>query len=168
LNVTILGDIQHSRVARSNIQLLGKFGCRFTLCGPAMWLPREIERVGPAGCEIRRTSRMNEALTDADVIIVLRVQSERMNEPSLPTDEYVMQFQLNEERLALARPGALVLHPGPMIRGLEIDSAVADGPQSCVLEQVTNGVAVRMALLYLLTGGEPSVESKKESPSAGD
>src|ERR1700719_3777919 len=134
LSVTILGDILHSRVARSNIQLLGKFGCRFTLCGPAMWLPREIERVGPAGCEIRRTSRMDEALTDADVIIVLRVQSERMNEPSLPTDEYVMQYQLNEERLALARPGALGLHPGPMSRGLEIDSAVADGPQSCVLE----------------------------------
>ncbi len=71
-----------------------------------------------------------------------------MNEPSLPTDEYVLQYQLNSERLALARPGALVLHPGPMIRGLEIDSAVADGPQSCVLEQVTNGVAVRMALLF--------------------
>jgi aspartate carbamoyltransferase catalytic subunit len=133
-----------------------------------MWLPREIDRIGPAGSEIRRTSRMDEALADADVIIVLRVQSERMNEPSLPTDEYVLQYQLNEERLALARPGALVLHPGPMIRGLEIDSAVADGPQSCVLEQVTNGVAVRMALLYLLTGGEPSVEAKKDPPSAGD
>src|ERR1700732_1303252 len=90
---------------------------------------REVRRIShPAGCEIRRTSRLDEALTDADVIIVLCVQSGRMNEPSLPTDEYVMQFQLNEERLALARPGALVLHPGPMIRGLEIDSAVAVGP----------------------------------------
>jgi aspartate carbamoyltransferase catalytic subunit len=168
LNVTILGDIQHSRVARSNIHLLGRYGCRITLCGPAMWLPREIERIGPAGCEIRRTANMQEAMKDADVIIVLRVQSERMNEPSLPTDEYVLQYQLNEERLALARPGALVLHPGPMIRGLEIDPAVADGPQSCVLEQVTNGVAVRMALLYLLTGGEPSAEAKKEASTAGD
>jgi aspartate carbamoyltransferase catalytic subunit len=166
LNVTILGDIQHSRVARSNIHLLGKFGCRFTLCGPAMWLPRELERIGPHGCEIRRTARIDEALEDADVIIVLRVQQERMNEPALPMDEYIMLYQLTEERLALARPGALMLHPGPMIRGLEIDPAVADGPQSCVLEQVTNGVAVRMALLYLLTGGEPSVEAKKESPSA--
>ena len=106
---------------------------------------------------------MNEAMQDADVIIVLRVQQERMNEPALPMGEYIMLYQLTEERLAMARPGALVLHPGPMIRGLEIDSAVADGPQSCVLEQVTNGVAVRMALLYLLTGGEPSPEAKKES-----
>src|SRR4029077_20440663 len=166
LNVTILGDIQHSRVARSNIQFLGKFGCRFRLCGPAMWQPREIERIGPAGCEIRRTARMDEALTDADAIIVLRVQSERMNEPSLPTDEYVLQYQLNEQRLAMARPGALVLHPGPMIRGLEIDSAVADGPQSCVLEQVTNGVAVRMALLFLMIGADSS--SERDSSHAAD
>jgi len=90
------------------------------------------------------------------------VQQERMNEPALPTDEYVMLYQLTEERLKMARPGALVLHPGPMIRGLEIDPAVADGPQSCVLEQVTNGVAVRMALLYLLMGTPP------EEPNASD
>jgi aspartate carbamoyltransferase catalytic subunit len=162
LNVTILGDIQHSRVARSNIHLLGKFGCRFTLCGPAMWLPRELEQIGPPGCSIRRASCMEEALVDADVIIVLRVQQERMNEPALPMDEYVMLYQLTEERLKMARPGALVLHPGPMIRGLEIDPSVADGPQSCVLEQVTNGVAVRMALLYLLMG------TPQEEPNASD
>jgi aspartate carbamoyltransferase catalytic subunit len=173
LNVTILGDIQHSRVARSNIHLLGKFGCRFKLCGPAMWLPRELEQIGPPGCSIRRATCMEEALVDADVVIVLRVQQERMNEPALPTDEYVMLYQLTEERLKMARPGALVLHPGPMIRGLEIDPAVADGPQSCVLEQVTNGVAVRMALLYLMMGtppeepnaGEPAVENKFYRPS---
>src|SRR5579863_1733621 len=162
LNVTILGDIQHSRVARSDIHLLGKFGCRFKLCGPAMWLPRELEQIGPPGCSIQRASCMEEALVDADVIIVLRVQQERMNEPALPMDEYIMLYQLTEERLKMARPGALVLHPGPMIRGLEIDPSVADGPQSCVLEQVTNGVAVRMALLYLLMGTPP------EEPNVSD
>jgi aspartate carbamoyltransferase catalytic subunit len=176
LNVTILGDIQHSRVARSNIQLLGKFGCRFTLCGPAMWIPRELERIGPAGCEVRRTARIDEAMEDADVVIVLRVQQERMNEPALPLDEYVLLYQLTEERLRGARPGALVLHPGPMIRGLEIDSAVADGPQSCIIEQVTNGVAVRMALLFLLMGTpveeqiatDHATEIKKETTTTGD
>ncbi len=176
LNVTILGDIQHSRVARSNIHLLGKFGCRITLCGPAMWLPRELERIGPPGCEIRRSARIEEALEGADVVMVLRVQQERMNEPSLPLDEYVLMYQLTPERLRLARPGALVLHPGPMIRGLEIDPEVADGPQSCVLEQVTNGVAVRMALLFLLMGtsaetapsGESAVETKKDATHAAD
>ena len=142
LNVTIIGDILHSRVARSNLHLLGRFGCRFTLCGPPMWLPREFECLGNG---VRRCSRVEEALEGADVIIVLRVQQERLHEPALPLDEYIMLYQLTPERLKIARPGALVLHPGPMIRGLEIDPAVADGPQSCVLEQVTNGLAVRMA-----------------------
>ncbi len=150
LNVTILGDILHSRVARSNIHLLSKFGCRITLCGPAMWVPREIECLAAAGASIRRVTRIEEALKDADAIITLRVQQERLHEPSLAIDEYVLQFQLTPERLRLAKPDALVLHPGPMIRGLEIDPAVADGPQSCVLEQVTNGLAVRMALLFLM------------------
>jgi len=155
LNVTILGDVQHSRVARSNIQLLGKFGCRFTLCGPAMWLPRELECLAPPGSSIRRVARIEEALEGADVVLVLRVQQERHNEPALALDEYVLLYQLTPERLRRARPDALVLHPGPMVRGLEIDPAVADGPQSCVLEQVTNGLAVRMALLLLLTLGTP-------------
>ena len=155
LNVTILGDVQHSRVARSNIQLLGKFGCRFTLCGPAMWLPRELECLAPPGSSIRRVARIEEALEGADVVLVLRVQQERHNEPALALEEYVLLYQLTPERLRRARPDALVLHPGPMVRGLEIDPAVADGPQSCVLEQVTNGLAVRMALLLLLTLGTP-------------
>lgn len=155
LNVTILGDVQHSRVARSNIQLLGKFGCRFTLCGPAMWLPRELECLAPPGSSIRRVARIEEALEGADVVLVLRVQQERHNEPALALDEYVLLYQLTPERLRWARADALVLHPGPMVRGLEIDPAVADGPQSCVLEQVTNGLAVRMALLLLLTLGTP-------------
>jgi aspartate carbamoyltransferase catalytic subunit len=146
-NVTILGDILHSRVARSNIHLLSKFGVRITLCGPPMWLPRELESLAP---NIRRVTRIEDALDGADVVMVLRVQTERMHEPALPVDEYIRQYQLTPERLELARSDALVMHPGPMVRGLEIDPAVADGPQSCVLEQVTNGLAVRMTLLFHL------------------
>ncbi len=150
LHLTILGDILHSRVARSNIFLLTKFGVKITLCGPAMWVPREFETLAPG---VRRVRRIEEALDGADAIIVLRVQTERLHEPALSADEYVLGYQLTPARLKLAKPDAIVLHPGPMIRGLEIDPAVADGPQSCVLEQVTNGLAVRMALLYHLVGG---------------
>ena len=149
-NVTILGDILHSRVARSNIHLLSKFCVRITLCGPAMWVPRELEKLAP---NVRVVHRIDEALDDADVVMVLRVQTERIHEPSLAPDEYISGYQLTPARLRLARPDALVLHPGPIVRGLEIDSAVADGPQSGVLEQVTNGLAIRMALLYHLIGG---------------
>jgi len=155
LSVTILGDIQHSRVARSNIHLLGKFGCRLTLCGPAMWIPRELEKIGPPGVSIRRVFRIEEALEGADVVLVLRVQTERLHEPAFSPADYVLLYQLNAERLRRAKPDAIVLHPGPMNRGIEIAPEVADGPQSCVLEQVTNGIAVRMALLYLLIVGVP-------------
>ncbi len=150
LNVTILGDILHSRVARSNIHLLGKFGCKFTLCGPAMWVPRELEKIA-------------------------RVQTERLNDPPLSADDYILLYQLNAERLRRASANGIVLHPGPMNRGIEITPEVADGPQSCVLEQVTNGVAVRMAILYLLISGateadaHPALEVKsKESANASD
>jgi aspartate carbamoyltransferase catalytic subunit len=153
LNVTILGDISHSRVARSNIHLLVKFGCRFTLCGPAMWVPRELESIGPPGASIRRVFRIEEALEDADVVLVLRVQTERLHEPAVSAADYILLYQLDAARLRLARPDAIVLHPGPMNRGIEITPEVADGSQSCVLEQVTNGLAVRMALLFLLTSG---------------
>jgi len=164
LNVTIIGDILHSRVARSNIHLLSRFGCRFTLCGPPMWLPREFECLGTG---VRRCARVEEALEGADVIIVLRVQQERLHEPALPLDEYIMLYQLTPQRLQIARPGALVLHPGPMIRGLEIDPAVADGPQSCVLEQVTNGLAVRMAVLFVtLATGSEADEAKGSAHAA--
>ena len=152
LNVTILGDILHSRVARSNIHLLTRFGARLTLCGPAMWIPKELECLAP---NIRRVSRIEEALQDADVVMVLRVQSERINEPPISMDDYILRYQLTPERLRGAKPDAIVLHPGPIIRGLEIDPAVADGPQSCILEQVTNGLAVRMALLFHLVSGAP-------------
>jgi aspartate carbamoyltransferase catalytic subunit len=174
LNVTILGDILHSRVARSNIHLLGKFGCRFTLCGPAMWVPRELEKIAP-GTPIRCVYHIEEALADAHVIIMLRVQTERLNDPPLSANDYILLYQLNEERLRRARPEAIVLHPGPINRGIEITPDVADGPRSCVLEQVTNGVAVRMAILYLLISGasesgtHPALEGKpKESANASD
>ncbi len=166
LNVTMLGDILHSRVARSNIHLLAKFGCRITVCGPAMWLPRELECMVP-GASIRRVARIEDALEGADVVITLRVQQERLHEPALAIDEYILQFQLTPARLKIAKPDALVLHPGPMIRGLEIDPAVADGPQSCVLEQVTNGLAVRMALLFLMIGGVDT-SSERDSSHAAD
>jgi aspartate carbamoyltransferase catalytic subunit len=166
-NVTILGDILHSRVARSNIHLLAKFGARITLCGPAMWCPPELDSLAP---NIRRTPRIEEALEGADVVLVLRVQTERLHEPALAAEEYIRGYQLTPERLKLADSEALVLHPGPMIRGLEIDSAVADGPQSAVLEQVTNGLAVRMALLYHLIGGAAAdaPHPAKERPNASD
>ena len=165
LRVTIIGDILHSRVARSNIQLLGKFGCQLTLCGPAMWVPREFECVSR---QIRRVARVEDALEGADAVIVLRVQQERLHEPALPLDEYILQFQLTPQRLRLARPDALVLHPGPMIRGLEIDPAVADGPSSCILEQVTNGLAIRMAVLFSLIGTGGESEQTKGSTHAAD
>jgi aspartate carbamoyltransferase catalytic subunit len=163
LDITILGDLQHSRVARSNIHLLTKFGCKFTLCGPAMWVPKELEQLGAPGASIRRVTRIEEALEGADVVHMLRVQTERLYEPSISGDDYILLYQLNAERLRLAKKNAIVLHPGPMNRGVEISPEVADGPQSCVLEQVTNGIAVRMALLYLLTVGGAEEEAHPAS-----
>jgi aspartate carbamoyltransferase catalytic subunit len=166
LNVTILGDIKHSRVARSNIHMLGKFGCKFTLCGPAMWVPRELEQIAMPGTTIRRVFRIAEALEDADVVLALRVQSERLHEPSLSLDDYILLYQLSAQRLRHAKADAIVLHPGPLNRGIEITPEVADSAQSCVLQQVTNGLAVRMALLFLLVAGasddgpHPAVEAQ--------
>lgn len=167
LNITILGDLLHSRVARSNIHLLSKFGARITLCGPPMWMPPILDSLAT---NLRRVPHIEDALDGADVVMVLRVQTERMHEPALAEADYVLGYQLTPKRLRLARPDALVLHPGPMIRGLEIDPAVADGPQSCVLEQVTNGLAIRMALLYHLIGGAPAdaPHPAKERSNAAD
>ena len=130
-----------------------------------MWLPRQFEDMG---MRVKLTSRIEEAVEGADAIIVLRVQEERMHEPALPPAEYILRYQLTPERLRRAKPNALVLHPGPMIRGLEIDPAVADGPQSCVLEQVTNGLAVRMALLFMLTEPGSESDSSKGTQHATD
>jgi aspartate carbamoyltransferase catalytic subunit len=128
-----------------------------------MWLPREFECLGK---HVRRSSRIEEALEGADVVIVLRVQQERLHEPALPLDEYILLYQLTPQRLKIARPDALVLHPGPMIRGLEIDPAVADGPQSCILEQVTNGLAVRMAVLFVMVATGSEAEDARGSAHA--
>ncbi len=149
LTVAIIGDILHSRVARSNIWGFTKMGARVRVCGPATMMPPEIEVTGAQVC-----LSIEEALTGADVVMMLRIQLERQQQGLFPSiREYARLFGLNRERLSLARPDALVMHPGPMNRGVEISPEVADGVNSVINEQVTNGVAVRMALLYLLSGG---------------
>lgn len=149
LKVAIVGDILHSRVARSDIWGFTRMGARVHVAGPATMLPPGLDGMGAAV-----SSRVEEALEGADVVIALRIQLERQQEGLFPgLREYARLFGLNRERLALAAPDALLMHPGPMNRGVEIAGDVADGDQSMINEQVTNGVAVRMALLYLLTGG---------------
>jgi aspartate carbamoyltransferase catalytic subunit len=150
LNVTIVGDILHSRVARSGFWGLRKMGANVTLCGPQTLLPREFEAFGA-----RLETNVETALEDADVVMMLRLQNERMDGVFLPgAREYSIQYGLNARRLKLAKPDAIVMHPGPMNRGVEISDEIADGAQSVILNQVTNGLATRMALLYLLLGGE--------------
>jgi aspartate carbamoyltransferase catalytic subunit len=148
LRVAIVGDILHSRVARSNLWLLTKLGASVVLAGPPTLIPPGIERLAQV------THRVEEAVEGADVVMVLRIQLERMAGGFFPTTrEYHRRFGLTEERVRRAKKDVLVMHPGPMNRGVEIASEVADGPYSVILEQVTNGVAVRMAVLYLLLGG---------------
>jgi aspartate carbamoyltransferase len=153
--VVILGDLLHSRVARSNIWTLTGAGADLWLCGPATLL-RGFEAWASRGAAGRRfhvTTSVNEALRDADVVMALRIQRERMASGLLPSlREYAARYGLTRERLALAKPGALVMHPGPMNEGVEIAADVAAGAQSVITDQVTNGVAVRMAVLYLLAG----------------
>lgn len=150
LEVAIIGDIAHSRVAHSNIHGLTRMGCRVTVCGPAPMIPRDIDKLG-----VSVTCSMEEAVRNRDVVMMLRIQFERHRASFPSIREYAKFYCLNEERLALANPGALVMHPGPINRGTEIAPEIADGMQSVILEQVTNGIAVRMALLYLLSGGSP-------------
>ena len=150
LRVAIIGDISHSRVARSNVHLLSKFGVDIVLCGPATMLPRQLSGLAPG---ITLTANMEEAVSGADVIMMLRVQLERQHVVTFPKNEYFQFYGLRNEHLQLAKPDAIVMHPGPINRGIEIDSDVADGPFSLILDQVNNGVAVRMAVLYLLAGG---------------
>ena len=149
LRVAIVGDIAHSRVARSNIYGLVKMGATVVVSGPAMMIPRDIEQMGVTVC---RT--MHDALQEADVVMMLRMQLERQQENLFPSlREYAQQFSLNRDNIRQAKDDVIVMHPGPINRGVEIDPAIADGPSSVILKQVTNGVAVRMALLYLLSGG---------------
>jgi aspartate carbamoyltransferase catalytic subunit len=149
LKVAILGDLLHSRVLRSNVLLLTRLGAEVWLCGPPTLVPPGIERLG-----VKVTSAVDDAVRDADVIMMLRIQLERMQGAYFPSlREYFNVFGMTEARVRLARPDAIIMHPGPMNRGVEIASEVADGPYSVILEQVANGVAVRMAVLYLLAGG---------------
>jgi aspartate carbamoyltransferase catalytic subunit len=149
LRVAIVGDIAHSRVARSNVTGFTKMGAEVVVAGPPTMMPVGIERLGA-----RVTHRLEEALEGADVVMMLRIQRERQQGHLFSTErEYAETFGLSEKRLRLADPEAIVMHPGPINRGVEIDSALADGEQSVILEQVANGVAVRMALLYLVAGG---------------
>ena len=150
LNVTILGDILYSRVARSNIWALTKLGARVTLCGPSTLVPKTFEKMG---CRV--TYSVDDALRDADIIHLLRIQHERQRKTMFPgIGEYTQLFGLNKARLAKTKPEALIMHPGPINRGVEIDSEIADCDRSLILEQVTNGLAVRMAVLFLLNGGK--------------
>lgn len=162
VKVCIVGDILHSRVARSNIVGLRTVGAEVAVCGPATLLPAEIEELG-----VTVFRRVEEAIEWADVLNILRLQLERMQGGFIPSlREYNRVFGVTEARLARAPKEILILHPGPMNRGVEIDSAVADGPHSVILEQVTNGVAVRMAVLYLLAGGRPEAAEDAKTGAA--
>ena len=155
LNVTILGDILYSRVARSDIWALTKLGANVTLCGPSTLVPKTFEQMG---CRV--TYDVDEAIRDADIINLLRIQHERQRKTMFPSiGEYAQLFGLNKARLAKTKPDALIMHPGPINRGVEIDSELADSNRSVILEQVTNGLAVRMAVLFLVNGGKASSET---------
>ena len=154
LSVSIIGDIAHSRVARSDIWGLTKLGAKVTVCGPPTLLPPQIERLG-----VRVTHRLDEAIHGADVLMLLRIQHERQEARLIPSlREYRLTYGLDRERMRRAKPDVLIMHPGPVNRGVELDSSVADGPFSVILDQVTNGLAVRMAALYLVDGAKGKPE----------
>ena len=155
LKVAVIGDIRHSRVARSNIWSLTKMGCEVTICGPQTLLPQTINQDATLFPPVKCTSNIEEALSDADVIMMLRLQKERQQSGLLSSvGDYIVDYRLDEKRLALAKKEAIVMHPGPVNEDLEIKRDIAYGPRSVIKEQVTNGVATRMALLYLLCGRE--------------
>lgn len=147
--IAILGDILYSRVARSNIWAMTKLGAEVTLCGPSTLVPREFERLG-----VTVSHHLKSALEDKDAVMLLRIQHERQNAAAFPSlNEYTSMFGLNKERLSWLKKDAVIMHPGPINRGVEIDSELADSEQSVILQQVNNGLAVRMAALYLCNGG---------------
>ncbi len=149
LKIAIVGDVLHSRVVRSDLHSLGRMGAALWLCGPPTLAPKELERTGA-----RVTSDIREAVTDADVVYMLRIQLERQKTATFPSlREYSRKFGLNRSVFALAREDAVIMHPGPINRGVELSDELADSAQSKILDQVESGVAVRMALLYLLAGG---------------
>jgi len=176
LKVAILGDILHSRVARSNAHLLTTLGAHVSLAGPGTLAPPEFASLAVGG-NLTVERRIEDAIEGADVVMVLRIQRERQDKAFLPSlREYAVHFGLNLKRLGLARPDAIVMHPGPMNRGIEIASDVADGSRSLILDQVANGLAVRMAVLYLLGGGvgtttagsNPAAQTKSETESQAE
>jgi len=149
LNVTIVGDIAHSRVARSNVHLLGKMGAKVTVCGPPTLIPPHMEKL-----KVKVSYQIREAIQGADVVMMLRIQSERQNDKQIPSNnEYFRFFGLHQESIRGLKKGAIIMHPGPINRGVEISAEVADGKHSVILNQVTNGVAVRMGVLSVLKGG---------------
>jgi len=151
LNIAIIGDIAHSRVARSNVYGLSTLGANVRLSGPQTMIPRYIEKLGK---NVKVYERTADAIKDADVVMMLRIQKERMPKHLFPSNrEYAMTFGLNRENIKYAKHDAIIMHPGPINRGVEMSPDVADGERSVILEQVNNGVAVRMALIYLLMGG---------------
>src|SRR5260370_28158171 len=156
LRVAIIGDIEHSRVARSNVYLLSKFGADIVLCGPASLLPQELRQIAPG---VTLTTDMNEAIRDCDVIMMLRVQLERQHEASFPASEYFPFYGLRLEHLKLAKADAIVMHPGPINRGHEISSEVADSQRSAILNQVEKGISVRMAVLERALIGKSQVSA---------
>lgn len=150
LKIAIIGDILHSRVAHSNIIGFTKSGARVFVSGPATLMPAGLKKMGATFCPT-----VTEAVEDADVVMTLRIQKERQNESLVPTlREYAQFFGINKKTLRVAKPDAIIMHPGPINRGIELDPEVADGEYSVILDQVTNGVAIRMAMLYLILGGD--------------
>jgi aspartate carbamoyltransferase catalytic subunit len=148
LKVSIVGDITHSRVARSNIWGLTKLGAEVTVCGPKTLIPVDIDKMG-----VKVTYNIQEAVKDADVVNILRIQHERQQKGLFPSiREYVNKFGINRDVLKAAKKDLMIMHPGPINRGVELTPEIADGPSSVILEQVTNGIAVRMAVLYLIAG----------------
>lgn len=164
VTVTIVGDILHSRVARSNALLLPRLGAKVIFCGPEALLPGEAAAIGP-GVEIERD--FERALAQSQVVMMLRIQKERLAGMQLDYENYVAMYQLHSQRLAAHAPKALVMHPGPMIRGVEITSEVADGPNSAIAEQVHHGTAIRMALLARALDGKAARSGKPKAGSKG-
>jgi aspartate carbamoyltransferase catalytic subunit len=163
LKVAILGDILHSRVARSNVYLLTKLGATVSVAGPGTLVPNEFSELVDSGLRVEK--RIEDAIEGADVVIILRIQRERQDAAFFPSmREYAVHYGLQSRHLNLAAPDAIVMHPGPMNRGVEISSEIADGSRSLILDQVTNGVAVRMAVLYLLAGGSRNDDNQETPP----
>jgi aspartate carbamoyltransferase catalytic subunit len=151
LRVVIVGDIYHSRVARSNAELLSRFGAEVILCGPRDFVPEVAATLAPG---VSVSHDLNAALQGADVVMALRVQKERLAGRDHSVEDYVAHYQVTPQRMMLAKPDAILMHPGPVIRGMELASEVADGPQSCIHEQVRNGVKTRMAILAMVLGAK--------------